>query len=196
MSDLEADFYRETTFPNYEEAQILLKAGIPIREIVDYDLIRCARIRLITGGLFDFDADGAPAFATPVRGWPDGDTEDIDPALARLDLNILDLVAWHPGRPDRWALWRGAVTVLGLIDPQMMDPFPVRVHRSVRGWFRATGDGITILTRRPEEVGPIVRSFGSVLAEDDAHAAELRSIASRPWPVPHIAAPRRQRAAA
>ena len=188
-------FFCETAFPDFASVRDLTGAGIAARWAVMHGLIRTARIRLAADGLFEFETDGAPAFVTPIVGWPDGDIEHPDPIEAQSELPILDLVAWHPSAPGRWALFRGAVTVLGLVEPQTIAPFPVKIHRGVDGWFRSGLDGLVILTRKSAEIAAILHSIASAAAEDELHAAELKAAAARPWPIPTITAPRRRKAA-
>lgn len=210
--------YLSCTFPTFEQAQQLLSAGISARTMLNWHseyvfdkdhplintlvseqmfligCIRCAPIRVFKD-IFEFDSDGTMAFITPVHGWADGDIESCEPERDAATLDILDLVAWHPDAPSQWALLRGAVTVLGLIEPQMMDPFPVRVHRGVLSWFRADRSGIVMLTNDPSEQKDIISQINTVAAEDRTHAAELIDLASRPVRIPSIIVASRKGAA-
>lgn len=184
--------YLSCTFPTMDQAQHLVGAGISARMIVPF--VRSALIT-VTDDLFTFDDEGVEAFVTPVTGFEDGDIETPEVVEDLFDTPVLDLVAWHPDAPGRWALLRGAVAVLGLMDTQVLQPFPTRVHRDVAGWLRAAGDGITILTRDNRERASIVQSISTVAAEDRAHASELIDLARRPVRIPSIIVASRKGAA-
>lgn len=167
----------------FAQAQDLIGRGIAVRTLLGR--VRTATIRVV-GELFEFDEQGVEAYITPVRGDPAGEFE-LPEAEAVLDhLPLLDLVAWHPDAPGHWALWRGSVAVLGLIEPQYLEPFPVTVHRDVLGWLRASCKGLVLLTRGESESFGLLHRISTIAAEDREHAEFLILLAERPQPLPTI----------
>jgi hypothetical protein len=153
-------------------------------------LMRSARIRLLDGGLFKFDPNGAHVVITPVRIDPDGfdDIETADPHGAVNHGDTVDLVAWNPAAPEYWALRTGAARVLGQVGPQLMLPPPVLIVRTIIGWFRIGCQGLVLLTLVERERADILRRLDTIFGEDDKHRQELTALASRPWPIPNILA--------
>jgi hypothetical protein len=99
---------------------------------------------------------------------------------------IVDLVAFHPRHPARWALRVGAAEWLGCCEPQYLDPPPVRIWRLPLDWLRADCTGLVILSQEPVDAYRVLSGLHSITAEDAAHAGELRRVLSRSWLVPHI----------
>jgi hypothetical protein len=167
-----------------DDARALMAEGVPLRAIT----LVCpvpARVT-VESGLFWPDPDGRPAWVVPAAAVDPADPERIetdDPANAISLGPIVDLVAFSPAAPGRWALRHGSAAVLGAIGPQCLDPPPVRVHRDVSAWLRAACEGLVLLTRDACEAGRILRQIETIEAEDRAHAAELRRQIERP---PHI----------
>jgi hypothetical protein len=153
-------------------------------------LIGTARIRLFARGrLFEPDPDGGIAFVSPVRIDPHNPVspEARAPGPCCRFGALVDLVAWHPLHPDRWALRTDAAEWLGCIEPQYMDPAPVPIRRSVLSWFRAGCTGLVLLSRVPAvQYRLLMDCHGDVIAEDTAHAAKLRQALNRPWPRPRV----------
>jgi hypothetical protein len=59
------------------------------------------------------------------------------------------------------------------------------VHRTVLGWLCSGCAGLVLLTGDPVERWRILSDCrGGIIAEDVAHARELRAILARPWPAP------------
>ncbi len=70
---------------------------------------------------------------------------------------LVDLLAFRPEWPDRWALRCGAAEWLGSIPPQYCDPDPVRIWSSPVRWLQSSCDGLVMLCRHPlvrTEVSP------------------------------------------
>jgi hypothetical protein len=95
----------------------------------------------------------------------------------------VDLLAFHPGAPNRWALRYGLATVLGAIAPQYCRPDPVPVHRDVTDWLRAGCKGIVLLTHDRFGARRVLQQIQSIEAEDERQALELRRILEMPTPV-------------
>jgi hypothetical protein len=147
-----------------------------------------ARIRVSKGITFEPDDDGGGAFIVPVRVESPITPETFDAATAVRDGAIIDLVAFHPLHPDRWALRRDVAEWLGAIEPQYLAPDPVPVWRSPLSWLQAGCRGIVLLSRERISQYRVLSGLGEVVAEDLQHAVELRCIVERPWSAPPVTA--------
>lgn len=174
----------------------LAAAGIP-GELVSAGLIGAAPITVRPGGdIFDFDAHGRRAFIIAARVDDPLGPESTESELAAEFGTVVDLVAIHPARPDRWATRRGAATWLGAIEPQFFDPPPVRVYRTPLSWLQGGARGLCPLTRNPLEIRSLLLGCRQIEGEDLDHAKDLRRMLERPFSIPTITAPRRCRAVA
>jgi hypothetical protein len=137
------------------------------------------------------DEDGYPAWIMPVCVVdPERPEliETVDPLGVISTGPVIDLLAFHPDYPGCWALRRGLAIVLGAVEPQLLDPDPVTVHRDATDWLRAACGGIMLLTRDPAEICRILQQCAEIEVEHRTHAAELRRILAMPRPVwPSIA---------
>jgi len=142
----------------------------------------------IEGERYQPDPHGSGAFITPVcihePHWP----ESPYPLEFVRYGNLVDLVAWHPRFPDRWATRTGTASWLGL--REVFDPFPVPVWRGVLGWLRAGAVGIVLLTSDRAERWRLLSDLPGIIAEDEEHATELRNALQRPWSAPPVIARR------
>lgn len=187
MSFLDAEFLAARDALAPEHTSVLERYGIPSALVGASGWIGVSPIAVHhRGDLYEPVEDGPRAFITPVRGFPDGALESSDPDVALRYCDIVDLVAWHPMRPDRWALRRGSVVALGIVEPQMIQPPPVRVHRSPLAWLQSGGDGLALLTRQPNEMRGVLLQLRGIVAEDEAHRCELVALMSRPFPIPPV----------
>lgn len=144
---------------------------------------------LIEGGRYQPHNDGEWVFLTPITHI-DGDawrkhvwggccTEDE----ARLWFTeIVDIVAWHPATPGRWARRTGEADMLGAVMPGEA----VRVHQTPLGWLRGGGEGVCFLDDNRVTIAGELRQAARVIAESPAHARLLREICERPYPIPKI----------
>ena len=126
------------------------------------------------------------AFIVPIRGdWPDTPetTRGIEAVRSGY---LIDLLALHPARPERWALRRGVATWLGSLAPQYCNPRPVRIWRTPLRWLQADCDGLCLLMKDAVENYRILSGCRSIMAEDEIHARELRRILERPWAGPEV----------
>jgi len=160
--------------------------GVPIRAIT----IVCpvpARISLSRGGdLYWPDELGRRGWVFPVSVVDPGAPEyvETDDPLSVVSLGpIIDLLAFSPMAPRRWALRHGIATVLGAVEPPDFDPEPVPVRRDVTDWLRDNCRGLVLLARDPHDAASVLRGIEKIEAEDDRHAAELRRLLSLPSPV-------------
>lgn len=147
------------------------------------DLIRPARV-LIEGEAYQPHEDGDWCFVTPCLHI-DGDKwrEHVwtkrccAPDEARCWFSeVVDLVAWHPATPGRWARRTGDASMLGAID----EGAALRVWRTPLSWLRGGGEGVCFLTSEQGIIAEALRAASEVIAEDGRHAAELRRICEQP----------------
>jgi hypothetical protein len=111
-------------------------------------LIGRARIQRTCNGMFYEPAPGGlAAYISPVLVHDELTPESRCPAYTARCGRPVDLVAWHPRWPDRWALRTGASGWLGVIWPQYCDPPPVPVRRSVLSWLQRYCTGLVLLSR-------------------------------------------------
>src|SRR5262249_31791823 len=122
--------------------------------------------------------------------------ETTDPNEAISAGALIDLIAFSPAAPRRFALRCGAATVLGAIEPQYLDPAPVPVHRDVTRWMRSGCRGIVLLRGDEHEARRILGQIARIEAEDDPHAPELGRLLMPPPPQTIVVARRTRRLAA
>ena len=162
----------------------LVAAGVGWRAITDAVPVH-ARIT-VSKDTFEFDEEGSGAFVLPVRLKSTVTPEAAAPIEAIRDGAVIDLVAFHPSYPTRWALRTAAAEWLGAIEPQYLDPEPLAVWRTPLGWLQAGCRGLVLLSKERESRYRVLSSLGAIIAEDQRHAVELRQELGRPWPVPRV----------
>jgi uncharacterized membrane protein YhdT len=128
---------------------------------------------------------GLRAWVLPVRvvdpEMPDA-IETTNPVWAAMCSDVVDLVAFSPAAPYRFALRCGIATVLGWVEPQYLAPDTVPIHRDITDWFRAGCRGLVLLTRCSFEAARVLRQCLEIEAEDAAHAVQLRRILAESLP--------------
>lgn len=164
----------------------LQQHGVPLAAVATS--VGIARVsRILDAAHYEPDPNGVLAFITPVLIEDPMSPESSSPALYVRFGEIVDLLAWDPQTPRKWALRAGLATWLGCVPPQYLDPHPVRVWRSVLNWLHNDCTGIVALSRDPAAVYSLLMGFpGGIIAEDHAHKRELRTLLERPWPVPEV----------
>jgi hypothetical protein len=162
----------------------LVDAGVGWREIAEATPAH-ARCRVVSNTKFEFDDEGGHAFVLPVRVDNALTPESADPAAAVSVGAVVDLLAFHPDHPHRWALYRDVAEWLGSIPPQYLDPEPVPVWRSPLSWLCANCRGVVLLSDRVSQYR-ILSLLNSIIAEDEQHADELRRVLAQPWPAPQV----------
>lgn len=187
--DLEAEF-REAlaALERAHFCELTKHYGIPPKPIEDL-LVGIARInRIPDTDLYEPAPSGVLAYITPVRVEEPASPESSDPWWYVRNGEIVDLVAWNPRRPSRWALLTGLGDWLGCVPPQYFDPEPVQVWRSVLSWFRVGCRGLVPLSRDPAIAYSLLMGFpgGIYCEDDDVHAAQLERMLEHPWPRPNI----------
>lgn len=185
--NLEMEFKFASTACTDADRDLLMRHGVPEAEIDQ--LIRAARIR-VQGDHYWPDISGGNAFITPILCQSALTPESVAPDIYARRGAIADLLAWHPARPDRWALRVGSAEWLGCIWPQYINPDPVPIRRSPLAWFRGGCTGLVLLSGDAASRYRLLTScIGGIAAEDREHAVELRRILERPWPSPRVIAP-------
>ena len=143
-----------------------------------------ARITLNRSGtLYQLDDAGRPAWIFPVCAVDPESPEAIeapDPLHVVSTGAVVDLLAFHPDAPGRWALRLGNAAVLGAIEPQCFDPDRVAVHRDIMGWLRSGCGGIVFLTAAPHAARRILWQCRKISADNAAHEAELHRLLTMP----------------
>jgi hypothetical protein len=133
----------------------------------------------------DDDANGR-AFVSPLRSR--GTPWDLLAEEIVINGPLIDLVAWHPGMPHRWATRCGAAGWLGAWDPgisaQRTDPVPI--WRGPFAWLLGWMTGVVPLVTDRVALYRLLADMPVILAEDEAHARQLRRALERPYPVPLI----------
>ena len=163
----------------------LIAAGITWQAITNAVPVH-ARINVSTINTFAFDDGGGSAFIVPVRVESAVTPEAAGPLEAIRDGWIVDLVAFHPSHPGRWALRRGAAEWLGVIEPQYLDPEPVPVWRTPLRWLQSGCRGLVLLSKERASQYRIISGLGAIVAEDYQHATQLRGILAHPWSAPRV----------
>ena len=188
MIDLRAELLSAVAALTDEDRGVLADFGIPPPDISRFRMCGIARVRVRRSGLYEPDDSGHVAIITPVRVETPASPESPQPDIYTHWGPIVDLVAWHPAAPERWALRAGAAEWIGLVEPQYMDPEPVPIHRSVLDWLRSGRVGLVPLAFQPAEVYRLLSWCRSIRAADEEHARELQRALSHPWPQPNVEA--------
>jgi hypothetical protein len=138
-------------------------------------LVRVGRA-VIERDRFQFHKSGRAVCVLPVCGEPDGAIESGDPAMTIRRGLLVDLLAFSPAEPDRWALRRGDANVLGAVELQHREAAPVRVHRTPFDWLRHGATGVVLLTREPALRRMVLAQvWHALIVADTAFGCELRS---------------------
>lgn len=134
MDDLE--FARLSLELPFAAVRALIDMGVPAAVVGEL----CARGDLAVAGI-ELSAS-ASRFALG------GATRRLLLAIRDADGELLDVVAMSSTCEDEWALWRGAVDLLGedvLGDAIMAERREVRLFATPMAWLRAPGAGICVL---------------------------------------------------
>ena len=78
------------------------------------------RVR-VANEMFELDDEAGSAFIIPVRVENYITPEASDPVQTVRDGKIVDLVAFHPRHPARWALRYGSAEWIGAVESQYLD---------------------------------------------------------------------------
>lgn len=135
------------------------------------------------------DSHGEQAILTPVRLPLRPGLEALYPMSWVTGGTLLDVAATMPDTSEHSYLRKGLGSVLGVIEPQLVNPEPVRVWRSPISWLRAGGKGIVLLTDSLDIAFDILVQIRTPVAEDLEHWRKLRAAFERPFRAPTILVP-------
>jgi hypothetical protein len=145
--------------------------------------------------LFEPDEDGRGAWLMPATCCDATRIEEIE-AVDPLDVvrtgPIVDLVAFHPARRNRFALRIGNAVALGCVEPQYLEPDRVPVWADITDWLKSGCNGIVLLTNDTHQRGRILRRCAAVQAQQPDRVKAWLALpeypALRPTPVFAMAA--------
>ncbi|HVM79909.1 MAG TPA: hypothetical protein VMU06_12885 [Stellaceae bacterium] len=161
--------------------------GIP-DIILARGLVGIARVEVsLDGKRYEPADEGHELFITPARVGLDPSTpEATNHETVPQDGRLVDLVAWSPHYPGRWATRTGLAAWLGAIEPQFVIPPAVPIFRSPLSWLRAGAKGLCILDTNPPDIYRVLTVCQQIEAEDRAHAQQLRRILEHPFKPPTV----------
>ena len=137
--------------------------------------------------LFEPDEDGGAVWVIPATCVDPARPEEIE-AVDPLDVvrtgPIVDLVAFHPDRRNRFALRIGHAVVLGAVEPQYCEPARVKVWSDIGDWLRAGCSGLVLLTADCHQRGRILRRIESIEAAQPAQVKAWLALPEYPAPRP------------
>ena len=185
MIDLRAEMLAAHAQVGDADRLALLDLGIAADDLDRFRMCGIEQVS-IRNRLYSPAPGGPIAIITPVRVWSCATPEAPKPRAYAHWGPIVDLVAWHPADPERFALRVGAAEWLGCIEPQFLDADPVPVHRSVLDWLCAGCVGLVLLSTDPADQYRALCCCHGIVAADPEHGKALRRALSRPWPHPSV----------
>lgn len=195
MIDLEGELGRALGALTLGHRRALVDAGIPNSMMLFMVGVQHVAV---AGDRYEPSDGGAFAFVTPVRV-ADATLDlidDIDHLSAPSFGDLIDLVAWHPDTPSRWATRLGNATFLGAVPPQLEGASPVRIRRTPLAWLRAGAAGLAVLSRNRLHAQRVLLQCRQLEAEDDDHRRTIEALLRTPARIPPVYARRRARRAA
>ena len=131
-------------------------------------MIRLAHIRIMSGGRFELDPAGAEAIMLTVEGIVDD--------LMGMSIEPVDLVAWLPASPWRWALRFRTAPILGevTLDRARFHGDAIALHATPERWCEAKGQGVCVLDWKVD-LRPLFEKVSSVECDSDHLAKRLRA---------------------
>jgi hypothetical protein len=117
--------------------------------------------------LFEPDERGRAAWVLPltcVNPVRPEEIEALNPLCVVRAGPIIDLVAFHPARRNRFGLRIGNAVVLGAVEPQYFEPDRVPVWADITDWLKSGCNGIVLLTNDAHQRGRILRRCAAVQA--------------------------------
>jgi hypothetical protein len=195
---LEAEWRSALAGLEIEDARLLARHGLNLPMRVDlgfdaYALMVGALPMRVEGRRWWPDPDGERGFITPIRGRGDRcDARDLLADEIVINGPLLDIAAWHPQTPLRWATRTGAAEWLGAWDPGIAyeRQEPVRVWRGPFGWLKGWLEGVVPLTSDRLTLHRLFADMPAIRAESEAHGQYLQRALERPYPVPAVDWPR------
>jgi hypothetical protein len=190
---LEAEWRAALAGLELDDVQLLASFGLNLPLLVDffeaYARMVGALAMRIEGRRWWPDPDGERGFVTPVRGRGDRcDARDLLADEIVISGPLIDLVAWHPEAPRRWATRAGIAQWLGAWDPGIAHERQesVCVWRGPLAWLCGWMDGIVPLTANRFALHQLLSDMPAIAAEDAGHARQLRQALEQPFPVPPV----------
>jgi hypothetical protein len=183
-ADLAAEYRAALKRTTWDHQAPLLDAGVGGPGLAIG--IGLAPISVSRSGLYQPGPDGGPAFILPVRVDNPTSPEAADPVDTVRHGEIVDLLAFSPAFPNRWALRTGAATWLGCVEPQYLGPEPTPIWRSPLRWLGNDCRGLVLLSRDRRDRYRVLTCLDAIVAEDEDHAAELRKLLEQPWLSPPV----------
>ncbi len=174
-----------------------LALDLPGKE--ELDALRAAGVTKEVLATEDYFVKGARVTWRPRRRFDlGGDSRALIVAARDCVGNVIDLIAWPPARPERWARYEGQAFCLGeaAMADAALSGAVLPVVRSPVSWLAMAGRGIVILD--PAEAWRRLGQVPRLAAEDLAHGRELERLIEPPRPMAEILVPRnatRRRAA-
>ena len=137
--------------------------------------------------MFEPDEDGGAVWVIPATCVDPARPEEIE-AVDPLDVvrtgPIVDLVAFHPARRNRFALRIGNAVALGCVEPQYLEPDRVPVWADITDWLKSGCNGIVLLTNDTHQRGRILRRIESIEAAQPAQVKAWLALPEYPAPRP------------
>jgi hypothetical protein len=138
-------------------------------------VVGAAPVRPVGERLFEIADDGVWAVLQPIE---DDSGE------------VVDVVGWHPARPDRWRLLTGQGEALGLLELRLADP-PI-IYATPLAWLRAGGRGLCLLSDDYAVAQRVLIGERELTAETIELGDQLERILSyRPSPAIFVPSPER-----
>jgi hypothetical protein len=117
--------------------------------------------------------------------------EAVDPLDVVATGPIVDLVALHPGRRNRFARRTGGAVVLGAVEPQLLGPDRVPVWSDVGDWLRGSCRGIVLLTSDCHQKDRILRRLTSIEVQQPDEVRDWIALPAYPPGLPPAVFPMR-----
>jgi hypothetical protein len=181
-ADLEAEHRAAVHNLTTEDAKELVdELLIPFFLVIIHQMVGVLPIRLDkTRWLWEPDPESSQlAYITPLRiGRPDTALSPEPWGMPRCG-DLVDLIAWHPANPHRFALRTAACPWLGCVP--WAEPFPALIRATPLSWLQADCDGLVLLTRKPAQLRTILGDFEyGIQTETDQLAAKLNELIREP----------------
>jgi hypothetical protein len=134
-------------------------------------------IETFRDGTYEPSEDGMVAFvACAFVGPAPGPRNRTANALNGGEVEVADLVAWNPSKPDEWWCREGGATFLGASafeTAHFCHRRPVSIFRNPASWIRAGGDLVGIVVLDWTLAAFELRELKGLVAEDAAHGREI-----------------------
>ena len=179
QAEIAALAFFEASAPDLSVAEFLASRGVNVETATLLaGPIAGHRVIFKPRGVFDFSETGDPALVHVVFG-ADGETP-------------IDLVAWEPNRPSRYATLLGSAGLLGAdhVDKPTtyFDGKPLQVFRTPLNWLRHDCRGVVVLHRQSAGRA-LAKAPGPIAAEDLRHGEALARAFGTTVPIERILIP-------